>query len=163
MTVRFILNDNEAVIQVEPHERLIDILRGHLGLTRAKSACHSGLCGACTVFFNQVITPSCLIPAFRIQGATVLTIEGFEKTREYQDIIEGFKRAGVENCGYCDAGKILVAESLLKAKMPPDKDTIVLAYDGIKCRCTDAVSLVNGVLFAAEIRKRRYQHAERPA
>ena len=161
MTIGFLLNGREVICEAEPNERLIDILRGKFNLTGAKSACHSGQCGCCAIFFNRVITPSCLIPAFRARGADVMTIEGFAGTENYLDITGGFSSAGVENCGYCDAGKILMAESLLTRKPPPDQEAIVQAFDSIKCRCTDSESLVKGVGAAAELRKRRLRDAAR--
>ncbi|GMO22193.1 MAG: 2Fe-2S iron-sulfur cluster binding domain-containing protein [Spirochaetaceae bacterium] len=155
MTVNFLLNNKKVTAEAEPNERLIDLLRGKFGLTGAKSGCHSGQCGACAVFFNDVITPSCLVPAFNLNGANVITIEGFSETAEYKDIIAAFTGAGVENCGYCNAGKILLAESLLRSKQSLCKEIIVQAYDGTKCRCTDAQTIVRAVLAAEEIRNRR--------
>ncbi|MDR2509551.1 MAG: 2Fe-2S iron-sulfur cluster binding domain-containing protein [Spirochaetaceae bacterium] len=160
MTIGFTLNGKEVIAEAEPNERLIDILRESFDLKRAKSACHSGLCGACSVFYNKTITPSCLIPAFSLRGANVLTIEGFSESENCRDIIEGFKRAGVENCGYCEAGKILIAESLLTGKAPPDKDAVMLAYDSMKCRCTDAASLIRGVEAAWEVRSGRLRREQ---
>jgi carbon-monoxide dehydrogenase small subunit len=155
MTVGFTLNGEEVVIKVEPTKWLIDIIREEFGLTGAKSACHSGFCGCCTVLLNGVASPSCLVPAFQLRGANVLTIEGFSKQAEYSDIKKGFEEAGVENCGYCDAGKILIAESLLRRSAVPQKEAIALAFDSVKCRCTDSESLIAGVFAAREIRKRR--------
>jgi carbon-monoxide dehydrogenase small subunit len=161
MTIGFLLNGREVICEAEPNERLIDILREKYHLTGAKSACHSGQCGCCAIFFNREITPSCLIPAFRARGAEIVTVEGFAESENYRDITGGFSSAGVENCGYCDAGKILMTESLLSRKTPVDRDAIVEAFDSIKCRCTDAESLVNGVNAAAELRKRRLRDAAR--
>jgi carbon-monoxide dehydrogenase small subunit len=161
MLIKFRLNNNEVEFQAEPNERLIDILRKNFNLKKAKSSCNNGLCGACTVFFNNMIMPSCLIPAFRVKGSEVITLEGFEQTNEYKDILEGFKLSGVENCGYCTSGKILITESLLRTKNPPEKKDILSAFDSVKCRCTDAESLVKSVTAAYEIRNKRQRHAER--
>lgn len=155
MTIGFTLNGANVSVEAALNERLIFILREKFNLKGAKSACHSGLCGSCAVFFNGVIAPSCLIPAFNLQGANVLTIEGFAQTAEYRDICAGFESAGVENCGYCSAGKILVAESLLRSKQQLEREDIMLAYDSVKCRCTDAESIVAGVFAAETLRKRR--------
>jgi carbon-monoxide dehydrogenase small subunit len=155
MTTGFVLNGEDVVVQVEPNQRLVDILREEFGLTGSKSACLSGYCGACTVLFNNSLSPSCFIPAFRLRGAKVVTIEGFAKSVEYGDITRGFKKAGVESCEYCAAGKIFICESLIRQKSLPSKEQIAFAFDSIKCRCTDSESLIAGVLAAAEIRKRR--------
>jgi carbon-monoxide dehydrogenase small subunit len=175
MTLGFTLNGEEVVVQVEPTQRLVDIIREEFGLTGAKSACHSGFCGCCTVLLNGLPSPSCIVPAFRLRGVNVLTIQGFSKQIEYTDITQGFAEAGVENCGYCDSGKILIAESLLRrfasetatasasasaaasaaAATAVTKEEIAQAFDSIKCRCTDSESLIAGVIAARKIRIRR--------
>ncbi|NLG67343.1 MAG: (2Fe-2S)-binding protein, partial [Actinobacteria bacterium] len=40
--VKFTVNGNERVLSVEPHERLVDVLRGRLGLTGTKMGCGEG-------------------------------------------------------------------------------------------------------------------------
>jgi carbon-monoxide dehydrogenase small subunit len=155
MTLGFILNGEDVVVKTDADRRLIDILRNHFKLLGAKAGCLSGVCGACSVIFNGKVVPSCLIPAFRIRGSEIITIEGFSQTDEYQDIRDGFSRSGVENCGYCDAGKILAVETLLGRNLRPARDEILAAFKGIKCRCTEPDSLVAGVLAASDIRQRR--------
>ncbi|GHU41891.1 (2Fe-2S)-binding protein [Spirochaetia bacterium] len=155
MTISFILNGEDEIINADPSQRLIDILRNEFHLCGAKSGCLAGRCGVCSVMFNGAVSPSCIIPAFRIKASEIITIEGFSKNDEYKDIILGFKEANVENCGYCDAGKILTAESLLSQNKLPSRNEITAALGGIKCRCTEVSSLCDGVIAAAVIRRRR--------
>jgi carbon-monoxide dehydrogenase small subunit len=155
MTIGFILNGEDVVARSEAGVRLIDILRGSFGLLGAKSACLAGKCGACSVIFNGFVSPACLIPAFKIRGSEIITIEGFSQTDEYQDIITGFARTNLENCGYCLAGKILCTEALLERIPFPSKEEILGAFSGIKCRCTDSEKLVQAVNIIANIRDRR--------
>jgi carbon-monoxide dehydrogenase small subunit len=155
MTIGFILNGEDVVIKTDAERRLVDILRGTYKLLGAKTGCLTGVCGACSVIFNGMVTPSCLIPAFRIRGSEIITIEGFSQTDEYQDIVAGFSQAGVENCGYCDTGKILAVEALLSRVPRPSREVILAAFNGIKCRCTEPDSLVEGTLATADIRQRR--------
>jgi carbon-monoxide dehydrogenase small subunit len=155
MTISFILNGEDVVTQVEADHRLIDILRTQFGLSGAKNGCLNGRCGACTVMFNGSISPACLIPAFRVRGSEIITIEGFSHTDEHADIAKGFEAAGVQNCGYCDAGKILTAETILAQKELPPRNEILAAFGNVRCRCTLGERLVNGVIAAAEIRARR--------
>jgi carbon-monoxide dehydrogenase small subunit len=155
MTLGFILNGEDVVIKADADRRLIDILRNHFKLLRAKEGCLSGICGSCSVIFNGKTVPSCLIPVFRIRGSEIITIEGFSQTDEYQDIQEGFSRSGVENCGYCNAGKILAVETLIERNLRPSRDEILAAFKGIKCRCTEPESLIEGVLATCDIRQRR--------
>jgi carbon-monoxide dehydrogenase small subunit len=155
MTIGFILNGEDVVIRTDAERRLIDILRETFRLLGAKAGCYTGSCGVCSVILNNAVVKSCLIPAFKVQGSEIITIEGFSQTDEYQDIIRGFAEAGVENCGFCDTGKILTVEALLSRNPRPGRQEILRAFSGIKCRCTEPESLINGVLAVAEKRRQR--------
>jgi carbon-monoxide dehydrogenase small subunit len=155
MTIDFILNGEDVVIRTEADVRLIDILRDTFGMGGTRTGCLTGCCGACTVAFNGTITQSCLVPAFRIRGGEIITIEAFSQTDEYQDIAEGFSRTGHKTCGFCTTGKIWALESLLERNLQPNREEILLAFDGVRCRCTDPDSLVEAALAVAEIRRRR--------
>ena len=155
MTIHFILNGEDMEIHAEANQRLIGILREYFGLTASKSGCLRGNCGACSVIFNGSVSPSCLIPAFRLQGSEIITLEGFSQQDEYQDIMAGFAEKGVECCGYCDAGKILSAELLLENNLQPAREDFFNTFRDIRCRCTDPESLYQGILAAGVIRKRR--------
>jgi carbon-monoxide dehydrogenase small subunit len=155
VTIDFILNGEDVIVRAEAEARLVDILRDSFALTGTKLSCLTGCCGACLVIFNGLIVQSCLIPAFSIRGSEIITIEGFSQTDEYQDIAEGFSRAGLENCAVCGSGKILAAEALLERQPRPEKAEILAAYRGFRCRCTDPDTLVEALQTAAEIRIKR--------
>ena len=155
MTIGFILNGEDVEAEAGAESRLVEILRNSFRLTGTKPGCLNGNCGACSVFFNGNVVKSCLIPAFQIRDSEIITIEGFSLTDEYQDIVSGFSEAGLENCGFCDTGKILAAEALLSRNLRPSKQEILKAFFGIRCRCTDPEGLIQAVLAAAEHRRRR--------
>jgi carbon-monoxide dehydrogenase small subunit len=155
MTISFILNGEDVIVQSEAGVRLIHILRGNFGLFGAKAACLSGQCGACSVIFNSQVIPACLIPAFKIRGSEIITIEGFSQTNEYHEIINGFTQAKLSNCGYCDAGKILCTGALLDKIPNPSKKQILAAFSGIKCRCSNSEKLAEAVNIIAGLRERR--------
>jgi carbon-monoxide dehydrogenase small subunit len=155
MKINFILNGEDVTVDSDVNVRLIDILRGNFGLFGAKSSCLSGQCGACSVLFNGLISPACLIPAFRIRDSEIITIEGFSQTIEYQEIIKGFRDTHIGTCGYCQTGKILCTDALLEKIPSPSRDEILKGFSGIKCRCTNAQRLVNAVNVIAELRKKR--------
>jgi carbon-monoxide dehydrogenase small subunit len=155
MTINFILNGEDVVFRGEAGVRLIDILRGSFGLFGAKAGCLSGQCGACSVLLDGQVSPACLIPAFKIRGSEVITIEGFSQTVEYQEIIDGFIESHLGNCGYCEAGKILCTEALLDKSLSPAKEEILMAFSGIKCRCTNVERLIKAVNIIAGTRERR--------
>ena len=155
MTINFILNGEDVSVRAEAGVRLIDILRESFGLFGAKSGCLTGYCGACTVIFNGQVSLACLIPAFKIRGSEIITIEGYSQTIEYQEIMTGFKQVHLGNCGYCEAGKILCTEALLDRVPNPSRDEILIGFSGIKCLCTNVERLVEAVNIIAGIRERR--------
>ena len=155
MTVNFILNGEDVYFHGEAGARLIDVLRGTFGLFGAKPSCLAGQCGACSVIFNGQVSPSCLIPAFKIQDSEIITIEGFSQTIEYQEIITEFAEVHLGNCGYCEAGKILCTEALLERFPSPTKKEILMGFSGIKCRCTNAARLIKAINNIASIRQGR--------
>ena len=155
MTISFILNGEDVSVQCEASERLIDILRGHFGLLGAKSGCLTGQCGACTVIINGQVCNSCLIPAFKVTGNEIITIEGFSQHDEYQEILSGYKQVHLGNCGYCESGKILCTGTLLDRIPAPSREEILMGFSGIKCRCTNPERLIEAVNLIASIRQRR--------
>jgi carbon-monoxide dehydrogenase small subunit len=151
MNIDFTLNGEKVSARAEANSRLVEVLRSRFKLLGVREGCLYGYCGACTIFFNGKIVPSCLIPAVMAEGAEIVTIEGFSKTVEYEDIVQGFAQAGVKTCGFCDNAKILAAEAFLSQP----QDDAVSAFDGVFCRCTDLALLTKGLLAAREIRQRR--------
>ncbi|MDR1256784.1 MAG: 2Fe-2S iron-sulfur cluster binding domain-containing protein [Spirochaetaceae bacterium] len=156
MTLSFILNGEDVTVDAEPNRRLVDILRDDFGLTGCKAGCRSGHCGACAVVFNGTVSPACQIPAFNLRASEIVTIEGFAITDDYNDIMLGFSAYAVENCGFCGAAKVLLADSLIAGKELPARGEILSAFDSISCRCTTGENLADAVLEAAKIRDRRH-------
>lgn len=155
MTVRFELNGKPVVTECPPERRLSEILRREFGMKRTKASCYGGECGSCSVLLDGELVPSCIIPAFTVRNRSVMTIEGFMKTKDYADISKGFKDAGYSPCEYCVSGKVLAAHSLIEAKPDPEEPDIREMLGGNSCTCSDYSSLVNGVMNAAMNRKRR--------
>lgn len=52
MNIRFTLNGQDVLIDVEPERRVLNILREDFGYFHARGTCYTGECGACTIFFN---------------------------------------------------------------------------------------------------------------
>src|SRR5207302_3303534 len=63
-------------VSAYPMERLLDVLRQHLGLTGPKEGCGEGECGSCSISIDGVLVNSCLVPLLQAKDAQILTIEG---------------------------------------------------------------------------------------
>ena len=77
-TFQIRVNNVLRQIVAEPSRILLDVLREDLRLTGAKQSCdRKGQCGACTVLVNGKAVKSCLKKIRDLDGADVITIEGF--------------------------------------------------------------------------------------
>lgn len=118
----------------DPETPLLWVLRDHFGLTGTKYGCGAGICGACTVRSGDSAVRSCQIPVRDAAGESFTTIEGLSKDGSHP-----CQRAWIEEdvaqCGYCQAGMIVEAATLLAAKSRPTDDEIDAAFADHVCRC----------------------------
>lgn len=149
MEIEITVNKKKYQLEVEPEERLIDLLRNRLGLTGAKEGCGEGECGACTVIMDQVAVNSCLVLAYQARGKEITTIEGLAGSQEPDPLQKAFIDNGAIQCGYCTPGMIMSAKALLMHHPHPTEEEIRLALAGNLCRCTGYVNIVKAVQDAA--------------
>jgi len=154
MNLPFILNGEDVIANAAAETRLIDLLRDQFGLLEAKAGCYSGICSSCSIILNGNMVKACLIPIFKVAGSEIITIEGFSQTDEFIDIIQGFSESGLENCGFCNAAKILATQAFLGRNSRPSRELILSGFSGIKCRCTEPDELIQAVFAVAERRRK---------
>ncbi len=147
MKLSFKVNGKGVEISPPPGSVLADVLREDLGLTGTKVGCREGECGACTVLLDGVPVNSCLLPARKVAGREVTTIEGLEKQDGTLDRLQqSFMDAGASQCGFCTPGMILTAKALLDKNPNPDEGEIRHALSGVLCRCTGYRKVMQAVL-----------------
>lgn len=142
--IKVILNHEERVIDVAPHETLLEVLREKLGVKSPKCGCDRGDCGACNVLLNGKSVRSCLILAVEVDGQEVLSVEGISK-----DGLSKVQKAMIDNnafqCGFCAPGMIISATELLNANQNPSREEIKEALSGNLCRCTGYLPILEAV------------------
>ena len=62
--------------------------------------------------------------------------------------MESFEKAGVQLCGFCNAGKILGTYSLISTYQRPSHQLIYDMVRHFDCSCTEQDSLMQGIVFA---------------
>ena len=148
--IQFNLNNKIVKYSGDPSKRLLDILREHFLLKGVKEGCGEGECGACSVLINGRLTNSCITAVGSLEGSSVLTIEGFKDTKQYQLLEETFAKAGAVQCGFCTPGMIMAAQALLTSNPNPTEDDIREAISGNICRCTGYNMIVDAIKMAAD-------------
>lgn len=151
----FQLNDEPVEIYVDPVESLLTVLRDRLGLYGTKVGCSKGECGACTVLLDERVVNSCLVPAVKVQGRKVETIENLSRGDRLHPIQEEFVDKGAVQCGFCTPGMVMSAHALLKENTDPSSEEVKMAISGNLCRCTGYKQIEEAIMLAAEQLKDR--------
>jgi carbon-monoxide dehydrogenase small subunit len=148
----FRLNGKKVEAEVTPETVLVDLLREGLGLKGTKVGCREGECGCCTVLLEGNPVNSCLLPALKVAGRSVDTIEGltYEDGRLHE-IQRAFVEEGAVQCGFCTPGMIMNAKALLDQNPRPTEEEIRQALSGVLCRCTGYRKIVQAVKKAGRV------------
>jgi xanthine dehydrogenase molybdenum-binding subunit len=152
--ITFTVNSKPYSIEAVAGETLSTLLRERLRLTGTKIGCEEAECGACTVLVNGDPMMSCVYPAERADGKTIVTIEGLaERVHEemkLHPLQEAFVEHGAVQCGFCIPGQIMTAYALLKRNPEPNSEDIRFALKDTLCRCAGYPSIENAILAAAQ-------------
>ena len=137
-TKKILVNGKEAELDAVPEDTpLLWVLREELGLTGTKFGCGQALCGACTVHVDGQPRRSCVTPLEEVAGHEVTTIEGLAAADgALHPLQEAWIAENVPQCGYCQAGQIMTALALIKARGSQVTDADIDAVmSGNICRC----------------------------
>jgi aerobic-type carbon monoxide dehydrogenase small subunit (CoxS/CutS family) len=148
MQVRFELNGKEVSIEAEPRDTLADCLRRDCKLTGTHLGCEHGVCGACTVIFDDEAVRSCLMLAVQADGGRVTTVEGLSDDQQLSPLQTAFRKHHALQCGFCTPGMITTAHALLSREPDCDAARVREVLSGNLCRCTGYIPLVEAVLDA---------------
>jgi len=133
--VRLEVNGKEYVLEVPPHERLLDTLRYRLGFTSVKEGCGRGECGTCIVLVNGLPRHSCLTLTATLDGAKVTTLEGLAPEGKLHAIQVAFLETRGVQCGFCTSGFMMMTKALLDHNPDPSYDEIKEWLSSTLCRC----------------------------
>src|SRR5690349_8135831 len=108
------VNGRRRTVTVPADTPLLWVLRDDLELTGTKFGCGIGQCGACTVHLDDAPTRSCSIPISAVGTRPVTTIEALGETPLGKTLQQAWIAEQVPQCGYCQAGQLMAAASLLR-------------------------------------------------
>jgi len=149
--ISFTLNGEPVALDIEPTDRLLDILRYRLGLPGTKEGCGEGECGACTVYLDGLPVDSCLVPAYQVRGRRVETIESLDPER-----LGPFLSGGATQCGACTPGVVMTAWWVRQHAELTETHTLRELMAGNLCRCTGYDGIIESL--AASIEEMRTEN-----
>ncbi len=143
------VNGKKQSVDVDPKTPVLWVLREHLNLVGTKYGCGIAQCGACTIHVNGVAVRSCQLPVSTIGDKAITTIEGLSENGDHP-VQQAWIEHDVPQCGYCQAGQIMQAVSLLKQKPNPTDEEIDSAMNGNICRCGTYLRIKDAIKTAAQ-------------
>lgn len=118
---------------IAPDTTLFNYIRSK-GMKSVKCGCDTSNCGLCTVWVDEKPMLSCAIPAIRVAGKRITTLEGIQEEAE---AFGAFLAAeGAEQCGFCSPGFIMNLFAMKRELVNPTEDAIKHYLAGNLCRCT---------------------------
>ena len=100
-----------------------------------KFGCGQALCGACTVHLGgTAVRAARATPTIEPEDQQITTIEGLSPDGGHPVQI-AWREMNVARCGYCQAGQIMQAVSLLEESPKPTDEDIDNGMSGNLCRC----------------------------
>lgn len=143
------VNGQQHQVDADPDTPLLWVLRDHLDLVGTKFGCGIAQCGACTVHLNGNAVRSCSLPVSNVGESKVTTIEGLSEKGDHA-VQQAWLEHDVAQCGYCQAGQIMTAASLLARNPAPTDEDIKNAMNGNLCRCGTYLRIRAAIKTASE-------------
>lgn len=148
MRLNCTIDGTDYSFNVSSDKPLSRILQENIQSFAINSQCKGSQCGNCIVMVNSSCVLSCLVPAFKLNGATILTYEGFSKTLFCHDIEKAYSECGVKPCSQCYASKTFLIASIVE-KIERNKQYANLTK-GLKIKISKS-SKIDSVFIAKEI------------
>ncbi|MBW2432556.1 MAG: molybdopterin-dependent oxidoreductase, partial [Deltaproteobacteria bacterium] len=148
--INFKLNGSEACFDGDPKMSLLKYLREIKGIVSVKDGCSGeAACGACLLEMDARPVLSCITPMEKVDGANIVTIEGFPESLR-QTLGRAFVAKGAVQCGFCTPGFLSRAKIFLEAHPQPSREEIIQALRFNLCRCTGYVKIIDAIELAGE-------------
>lgn len=143
------INGESHQVDVDPDTPILWVLRDHVKLLGTKYGCGIGQCGTCTIHVDGQAMRSCTIPVSAVSDKSITTIEGLSKNGDHP-VQKAWIEHDVPQCGYCQAGQIMTAASLLERNPNPSDADIDVAMNGNLCRCGTYIRIKAAIKTAAK-------------
>ena len=154
-SISFTLNGDEVAAEVRPGWTLLRTLREVFELTGAKEGCGVGECGSCLVLKDGQAINACLVPAFALADAEIVTIEGLRSLKSFAELRRSLPVGEMEGCGFCTSGFVVALAGLLLANPQATEAEVRDALSGVLCACGNYPAVVDRALSRLS-RRRRY-------
>ena len=148
--INITLNGQAREVSIRSGESLLDTLRNRCGVTSPKDGCQpQGQCGCCLALVDGVPKTICAVPAAKVDGKEIQTLEGFSD-EERELIAKSFVTVAGLQCGFCIPGIAVRAKSMLDKEPDLGREQIAQRLAGHLCRCTGYTKILDAIELMAK-------------
>ena len=151
MKLEITLNGRRISGDVTADTALLDFLRAQ-GCYSVKRGCETANCGMCTVLVDGRPMLSCAVPALRVNGKKVTTLEGLQA--EAAEFAGFMADQGADQCGFCNPGFVMNVLAMLDELEDFSEENIRAYLAGNLCRCTGFASQHRAIAAYLEHKKK---------
>ena len=151
MKLEITLNGRRISGDVTADTALLDFLRAQ-GCYSVKRGCETANCGMCTVLVDGRPMLSCAVPALRVNGKNVTTLEGLQA--EAAEFAGFMADQGADQCGFCNPGFVMNVLAMLDELDDFSEENIRAYLAGNLCRCTGFASQHRAIAAYLEHKKK---------
>jgi isoquinoline 1-oxidoreductase alpha subunit len=144
------VNGQPHRVSADPQTPLLWVLRDVLGLRGTKFGCGRGICGACTVHVDGQARRACVTTIQSVARQRITTIEGLSPDGSHP-VQRAWMEVDVPQCGYCQAGQIMLAASFLSANPTPSDAEVLKTMSANLCRCGTYLRIRQAIRRAVEL------------
>lgn len=142
MEIAYLLNGKKITSLIDSDTTLFTELRNQ-GCFSVKCGCDTTNCGLCTVWLDNKPVLSCSVPAARINGKSVTTLEALQT--EALAFSQYMAEEGSDQCGFCNPGFVMNVLAMARELKNPTDEDINEYLSGNFCRCTGYTSQLRAI------------------
>jgi nicotinate dehydrogenase subunit A len=145
------VNGEYRSIVADVDTALLYLLRNDFALNGPKYGCGLGECGACAVIVDGVAARSCVLPARKVEGRVILTLEGLGTPERPHPVQRAFIEEQAAQCGYCLNGMIMTVKALIDRRPDANEAEIRFELQHNLCRCGAQTEILRAAALAVNL------------
>lgn len=158
MKVSFVYNGRRRSMEVQPQEPAHRYLGGHRD---RQGVCGDGSCMNCAILLGGRVVTACGLPAYRLDGAEIVDLEGLKSDTLHRDIMRAFDKVGITRCVDSLPGLVFLAYQLLADNPLPGDDDLHDISRHLTSRCVSRDEYERAVRLAGRVHKRKHHELPR--
>lgn len=150
-TIRFLINGAETSVTADELSPLYPHVLAH---GAEEGVCTDRRCLRCLVLVGDRVVPSCMVPLFRVEGASIKTQADLATTELGRAIERAFTRVGIDECPSAHDGLFVLAYHLISNTQSLSDAAIRRAGRDVNTPCVSREEFERALRLAARVHQR---------